>query len=39
VEQLIASMETDDTPYYGDLLWVLVMLELWHRRHIEGKAA
>lgn len=39
VEQLMANMEQDDTPYYGDLLWVLLMLELWHRRHMEGQAA
>ena len=38
VEQLMASMEQDNTPYYGDLLWVLLMLELWHRRHVEGQA-
>ena len=22
--------------YYGDILWMLVMLELWHRRHNSG---
>lgn len=36
VEQLFASLERDNTPYFGDLLWVFLMLELWHRRHMEG---
>lgn len=40
VEEIYALMEKDDTtPYYGDLLWPFLMLELWHRRHIEGGAA
>ena len=38
VETLMANLEKDDTPYYGDLLWVFLMLELWHRRHVEGIA-
>jgi hypothetical protein len=28
-------MQQDDTPYFGDLLWVFLMLELWHRQHVE----
>lgn len=36
VEYLIRNMESDDTPYYGDLLWLFLMLELWHREHVEG---
>ena len=27
------------TPYYGDLLWRILMLELWHRTHLDGGAA
>ena len=25
--------------YYGEVLWVLLVLELWHRRHFEGRAS
>jgi asparagine synthase (glutamine-hydrolysing) len=38
IERLFASLEQDDTPYFGDLLWVFLMLEFWHRRHVEGTA-
>jgi asparagine synthase (glutamine-hydrolysing) len=36
IEKLFANLQEDDTPYFGDLLWVFLMLELWHRRHVEG---
>jgi asparagine synthase (glutamine-hydrolysing) len=39
VEHLFAEMDRDDTSFYGDLLWQFVMLELWHRHHVEGAAA
>jgi len=38
IEKLISSLERDDGPYFGDLLWVFLMLELWQRRHISGVA-
>ena len=38
IEKLIAKLDEDDTPYFGDLLWVFLMLELWHRRHVSGTA-
>jgi asparagine synthase (glutamine-hydrolysing) len=39
IEQIYGLMEKDDvTPYYGDLLWPFLMLELWHRRHVDGGA-
>jgi len=38
IEQLFRNMKQDDTPYFGDLLWVFLMLELWHRRHVEGNS-
>jgi asparagine synthase (glutamine-hydrolysing) len=38
IEKLMAHLEQDDTPYYGDLLWVFLMLELWHRKHVAGAA-
>jgi asparagine synthase (glutamine-hydrolysing) len=33
VEELFRLHETDHTPFYGDRLWTLLMLELWHERH------
>lgn len=36
IEKLMSHLEQDDTPYYGDLLWVFLMLELWHRKHVAG---
>jgi asparagine synthase (glutamine-hydrolysing) len=35
VEELFRLHEADHTPFYGDILWTLLMLELWHRRHGE----
>jgi len=39
IEQLMSRLDADDTPYYGDLLWVFVMLEMWHCAHMEGAAS
>jgi asparagine synthase (glutamine-hydrolysing) len=33
VEELFRLHEADHTPFYGDRLWTLLMLELWHERH------
>lgn len=38
VDQLFANMQQDETPYHGDLLWAFLMLELWHRQHVEVAA-
>ncbi|HET7208495.1 MAG TPA: asparagine synthase-related protein [Terriglobales bacterium] len=38
IETLFVRMQQDDTPYFGDLLWVFLMLELWHRQHVERGA-
>ncbi len=38
IEKLMSNLEQDDTPYFGDLLWVFLMLELWHRKHVAGTA-
>jgi asparagine synthase (glutamine-hydrolysing) len=39
IDEIYGLMEKDDaTPYYGDLLWPFLMLELWHRRHVDGGA-
>jgi asparagine synthase (glutamine-hydrolysing) len=33
IEQLFALHRDDQTNFYGDQLWVLLMLELWHQSH------
>ena len=33
VEELFRLHEADKTPFYGDILWNILMLELWHERH------
>lgn len=33
LESLFRLHEADSTPFYGDILWSLLMLELWHRRY------
>jgi asparagine synthase (glutamine-hydrolysing) len=37
--ELFAKHESDSTAFYGDILWRLLMLELWHRRHVDQGAA
>ena len=40
LEGMFELHATEETPYYGDLLWAFLMLELWHRRHVDhGEAA
>ena len=39
LEQLFADHAADSTPYYGDILWTVLMLELWHRRHADASRA
>jgi asparagine synthase (glutamine-hydrolysing) len=36
VEELFRLHEADHTPFYGDVLWTLLMLELWYRHHGEA---
>ena len=38
IEHLFGKMQQDDTPYFGDLIYVFLILELWHRKHVEGGA-
>ena len=33
VESLFRLHDSTATPFYGDVLWMLVMLEAWHQRH------
>ncbi len=35
LESLFKMHEEDSTSYYGDNLWVFLMLELWHREHFD----
>ena len=35
IETLLERHDGDSTPYYGDILWAVLMLELWHRRHLD----
>jgi asparagine synthase (glutamine-hydrolysing) len=39
VERLFGLLAADRTPFYGDILWTLLMLELWHRRHVDRREA
>jgi len=39
LENLFALHATDSTPFYGDILWAILMLELWHRSHIDRTVA
>jgi asparagine synthase (glutamine-hydrolysing) len=39
MEKLFEWHEADATPFYGDLLWTMLMLELWHRRHLDRDLA
>jgi asparagine synthase (glutamine-hydrolysing) len=36
VERLFTEMDRDGTTFFGVLLWQFLLLELWHRRHVEG---
>jgi asparagine synthase (glutamine-hydrolysing) len=35
LDQLLRLHRGKDAHYYGELLWYLVALELWHRQHLE----
>jgi asparagine synthase (glutamine-hydrolysing) len=36
LEELVACHKTDETSFYGTILWNLMILELWHRRYAES---
>jgi asparagine synthase (glutamine-hydrolysing) len=36
IERLFSRHQADDTSYYGDTLWTLLVLELWHRQLAEA---
>lgn len=35
MEDLFGRLENDDSGYYGNILWLFLMLELWHREYID----
>lgn len=39
VEGLFERHAHDTTPFYGDILWTVLMLELWHQQHLDGRKA
>jgi asparagine synthase (glutamine-hydrolysing) len=36
VDELFRKHENDVTPFYGDILWTLLVLELWFRRCVDA---
>jgi asparagine synthase (glutamine-hydrolysing) len=36
LERLFAQHDAETAPFYGDILWSVLMLELWHRRHVDS---
>jgi asparagine synthase (glutamine-hydrolysing) len=36
IQHLFQSMDQDNTTFYGDVLFSFLMLELWHRKHMDG---
>jgi asparagine synthase (glutamine-hydrolysing) len=37
LESLFAAHDRESAPFYGDILWSVLMLELWHRRHLDAR--
>jgi asparagine synthase (glutamine-hydrolysing) len=38
IEHLFTLMdENAASPFYGDVMWIFLMLELWHRHHVENR--
>jgi asparagine synthase (glutamine-hydrolysing) len=38
IEHLFKLMdENTSSPFYGDVMWIFLMLELWHRHHVENR--
>lgn len=36
VEELFRKHQDEESPYYGDILWTLMVLELWHRQFLDA---
>jgi asparagine synthase (glutamine-hydrolysing) len=39
LERLFAQHDRETAPFYGDIIWSVLMLELWHRRHLDAREA
>ena len=39
LEHLLTLHDGEKTPFYGDILWAVLMLELWQCRHLDGREA
>jgi asparagine synthase (glutamine-hydrolysing) len=37
LEDLLRLHAADTTAFYGDIVWSVLMLELWHRRHLRAE--
>lgn len=37
LEELMRLHASDSTAFYGDIVWKVLMLELWHRHHLVGR--
>jgi len=38
IDQVIRRHREEDAKNYGELIWYLVVLELWHRQHLGARA-
>jgi asparagine synthase (glutamine-hydrolysing) len=38
IEDLFRKHESEESPYYGDALWTLLAIELWHRQVVDEPA-
>jgi asparagine synthase (glutamine-hydrolysing) len=38
IQQLLQWHAADSTSFFGNILWTMLMLELWHRCHLDGDA-
>jgi asparagine synthase (glutamine-hydrolysing) len=38
VQELFRQHDTTDAPYYGDILWAFLMVELWHQQFVDRPA-
>lgn len=37
IEQLFEKNQNEHAAYYGNILWLFLMLELWHREHLDSR--
>ena len=38
LEELVRQHQTEESPFYGTILWNLMILELWHRTYVDSGA-